>query len=155
LVAARSLLTAQVSHSNVRGEVGFPIGSHSNVVVFLPERVAAAHDPEEVLMGSTTGQEVEFSATLHRGFEGNRAAALGFVSHLASKRGLKVQDAGTYRYFYDPTDADKGARAMRFWVIGVPGAVVVVSILCQGETAVSPLLREVSQEIPRIVGELL
>jgi hypothetical protein len=129
--------------------------SDSNVVVLLPEGVGAVHDSEGVLMGSTNGKEVEFSATLHGGFEGSRAAALDFVLHLARKRRLKVHDAGTYRYFYDPTDADKRARAMRFWVIGIPGAVVVVSILCQGETAVSPLLREVSREIPHIVGELL
>src|SRR5262245_8268948 len=79
----------------------------SNVVVFLAEGVAAAHDPEGVLMGSTTGKEVEFSATLHGGFEGDRAAALGFVSHLAGGKGLRVQDVGTYRCFYDPTEADK------------------------------------------------
>jgi hypothetical protein len=127
----------------------------SNVVVFLPEGVAAAHDPEGVLMGSTTAKEVEFSATLHGGFEEDRAGALGFVSHMAEKKGLRTQDVGTYRYFYDPTEAEKRARAMRFWVIGIPGAVVVVSILCNGETPVSPLLREVSQEIPHIVGELL
>jgi hypothetical protein len=127
----------------------------SNVIVFLPKGVGAAHDVEGVLMGSTNAEEVEFSATLHGGFDGERATALGFVSHLARDRGLRVHDVGTYRYFYDPTDADKLARAMRFWVIGIPGAVVVVSILCQGETPVSPRLREVSQEIPRIVGELL
>src|SRR5262249_27144798 len=127
----------------------------SNVVVFLPEGMAAAHDPEGGLMGSTTGKEVEFSATLHGGFEEDRAAALGFLSHMAKKRNLKVQNVGTYSYFYDPADADRRARALRFWVIGIPGAVVVVSILCDGETPVSPLLREVKQAIPQLVGELV
>jgi hypothetical protein len=126
----------------------------SNVVVFLPQKVAAAHDPEGVLMASTTGKQVEFSATLHGDFD-DREDALGFVAHLAEQKGRKVKDVGTYSYFYDPTDADPAARAMRFWVIGIPGAVVVVSILCLGENPAAPLLREVSQEIPHIVGELL
>jgi hypothetical protein len=127
----------------------------SNVVVFLPEGIAAAHNPEGVLMGSTTGEEVEISATLHRGFEENRAGALGFVTHLAKQKKLSVRDVGTYRYFYDPTEADKRANVLRFWVIGIPGSVVVVSIQCNGETPVSPLLQEVKREIPHIVGELL
>jgi hypothetical protein len=127
----------------------------SNVVVFLPEGVTAAHDPEGVLMGSTTGNEVEFSATLHGGFDEDRASALDFVAHMAQQRGLKVQDVGTYRYFFDPTAEDLTARAMRFWVIGIPGAVVVVSILCKGKTPVSAALQEVRNEVPHIVGELL
>jgi hypothetical protein len=128
---------------------------NSNVVVFLPEGVAAAHDPEGVLMGSTTGKEVEVSATLHGGFEEDRAMALGFVSHLAEQKGLKTKDVGTYRYFYDPTEEDRRTRSLRFWVIGIPGAVVVVSILCEGETPVSPLLQQVASEVPHIIGGLL
>jgi hypothetical protein len=127
----------------------------SNVVVFLPEEVTAAHDPEGVLMGSTTGKEVEFSATLHGGFEEDRAGALDFVSHLAQEKRRRVRDVGTYRYFFDPTEVDIGARAMRFWVIGIPGAVVVVSILCNGKTPVAEALQEVRNEVPQIVGELL
>jgi len=91
----------------------------------------------------------------HGGFDEHRAGALGFVSHLAGQRGLKTRDVGTYRFFYDPTEEDATARTMRFWVIGIPGSVVVVSILCDGETPVSPLLSEVRDEIPQIVGELL
>src|SRR5262249_20110675 len=101
----------------------------SNVVVFLPEGVAAEFDPDGVLLGLAGGKEVEFSATLHRGFGEHRAGALDFVAHLAREKGRKVRDVGTYRYFYDPTEADVTARAMRFWVIGIPGSVVVVSIL--------------------------
>ena len=127
----------------------------SNVVVFLPEGIAAAHNPEGVLMGSTTGKAVEFSATLHGGFAENRAAALDFIDYLAKDRGVTPQDVGTYRFFYDPTETDIHARSERFWVIGIPGAVVVVSILCDGETPVSPLLQEVREAIPQIVGELL
>lgn len=127
----------------------------SNVVVFLPEGVVAAHDPEGVLIGSTNAKDVEFSATLHGGFEQDRADALHFLAHMAQKRGLKVQNFGTYSYFFDPTDAPPTAKALRFWVIGVPGAVVVVSISCEGDKPVSPLLQEVKQQIPQIIGELL
>jgi hypothetical protein len=127
----------------------------SNVVVFLPEGVVAALDPEGVLHGSTNGKDVEFSATLHGGFDEDRAGALDFVSHLARKNRRKATDAGTYRYYFDPTEADRAATAHRFWVIGIPGAVVVVSILCDGTTPVSEPLRAVRGELPHIVGELL
>ncbi len=128
---------------------------NANVVVFLPEGIAAAHDPEGVLMGSSTGKEAEFSATLHSGFEGNRSGALDFVSHLAKKGGHRVREVGTYRYFFDPTDEDISARAMRFWVIGIPGAVVVMSMLCNGKTPVSAAFQDVVKEVPHLVGELL
>jgi hypothetical protein len=127
----------------------------SEVVVFLPPAVTASFDPEGVLLGSTTGREVQFSATLHGGFEHDPAKAFDFVSHLAEKKDRKVRDVGTYRYFSDPGDADIEATAMRFWVIGIPGAVVVVSILCNGKTPVSEPLQEVRQEMPHIVAELL
>jgi hypothetical protein len=128
---------------------------NSNVVVFLPQTVVAAFDPEGVLHGSTTGENVEFSATLHGDFDEAHAGALDFVAHLAKQKRRKVTDVGTYRYFFDPTDEDITATAMRFWVIGIPGSVVVVSILCHGKTPVSEPLKEVRKELPHIVGELL
>jgi hypothetical protein len=127
----------------------------SNVVVFLPQDIAAGHDPEGVLHGSTTGTEIELSATLHRGFEDRRRAALEFVSHLARKNRRTVREVGTYRYYYDPTDADVSDTALRFWVIGIPGAVVVLSILCRGKKPVSDPLQEVHDAIPYLVGEIL
>jgi len=128
--------------------------AESNVLVFLPPSVAADFDPEGVLLGSSSGKEVEFSATLHRDFK-DRLEALDFVSHLAGKNGGKVKDIGTYRYFLDPTNGEAAAPAMRFWVVGIPGAVVVVSILCKGHTPVSKVLQEVSKEFPHIIGELM
>jgi hypothetical protein len=127
----------------------------SEVVVFLPEAMVAEFDPEGVLLASTTGKEVEFSATLHADFDEDRAGALDFVSYLAREKGRKVRDVGTYRYFFDPGEEKITARAMRFWVIGIPGAVVVVSILCEGKAPVSEPLREVRKELPQIIGELL
>jgi DNA-directed RNA polymerase subunit RPC12/RpoP len=127
---------------------------NSNVVVFLPETMAAAFGPDGVLHGSTTGKETEFSATLHGDFEYN-AQALEFVKHLAEKKGRKIHDVGTYRYFYDPTDAPSKALTPRFWVIGIPGAMVVVSIVGTRKGPVSEALQEVRDEIPHIVGELL
>ncbi len=127
----------------------------SNIVVFLPEEVVAAFDPEGVLHGSTNGNDIEFSATLHGGFEKKRASALDFVAHLARKNRRNLREAGTYRYYFDPTKADITANALRFWVIGIPGAVVVVSIMCQGKIPVSKPLRDVRREIPHIVGEVM
>src|SRR5262245_43217752 len=85
-----------------RGWVPHRFGT-STVVVFLPPEVGAAFDPEGVLHGTTNGTDTEFSATLHGGFEGSRASALDFVAHLAEKKGRPVTEAGTDRYFFDPT----------------------------------------------------
>jgi hypothetical protein len=127
----------------------------SKIVVFLPESIAADFDSEGVLLGSTRAKEIEFSATLHREFEHDRKGALDFVAHLARQKRRKVRDVGTYSFFFDPTEVDITATANRFWVIGVPGAVVVVSILCNGKIPLSEPLREVQKELPHIIGELL
>jgi hypothetical protein len=123
--------------------------------VFLPETMAAAFGPDGVLYGSTTGKEPDFSATLHGGFEEERTQALDFVAHLAEERSLELHEVGTYRYFYDPADAPPKEVAPRFWVVGIPGAVVVVSLSGTAKGPVSELLREVREEIPHLVGELL
>jgi hypothetical protein len=128
---------------------------NSNIVVFLPREIAAAHDPEGVLQGSTNGREVEFSATLNAVFEDEPTQALEFVSHLGRKRGLRVRTAGTYRYFLDPAGTDLTERTMRFAVIGIPGYVVVTSILCEGMVPVAPALAEVRDATPHFIGELL
>src|SRR5579872_1775854 len=127
---------------------------NSNVVVLLPETLAAAFGPDGVLYGSTSGKEPEFSATLHGGFE-ERAQALDFVAHLARQRNLKIHDEGTYRYCYDPTDAPTKTVAPRFWLVGIPGSVVVISIAGTRKGPASDLLKEIWEEIPHIVGELL
>ena len=127
----------------------------SNIVVFLPECMAADFDPEGVLLGSSNSKDIEFSATLHRDFEHDRKSALDFVAHLARQKRRKVQEVGTYHFFFDPTEVDITATANRFWVIGVPGAVVVLSILCNGKIPVSEPLREIHTELPHIIGELL
>ena len=127
----------------------------SNIVVFLPQSMAADFDPEGVLLGSSNSKDTEFSATLHRDFEHDKKSALDFVAHLARQKRRKVQEVGTYHFFFDPTEVDITATANRFWVIGVPGAVVVVSILCNGKIPASESLREIHTELPQIVGELL
>lgn len=127
----------------------------SNVVVILPEEFVADFDDEGVLVGTNDGKEVEFSATLHGGFKKDRAGALDFVTTLAEEKKLKTRDVGTYRYFFDPTDEDPNEVANRFWVVGVPGAVVVISVLGTRESAASEVLGKIRTEIPNIVGELL
>jgi hypothetical protein len=117
--------------------------------------MAAEFGPDGVLYGSTTGKEVEFSATLHGGFEGDASRALDFVADLAKQRSLPIHDKGTYRWFYDPTDAPPKAVAHRFWVVGIPGALVVISLTGTRKGPLSEILREVRDEIPHIVGELM
>jgi hypothetical protein len=123
--------------------------------VFLPEHLAAAFGPDGVLYGSTDGKTAEFSATLHGGFEEDRAGALDFVAHLARERKLKFHDVGTYRYFFDPTHVAPDEMAPRFWVVGIPGSVVVISLTGTAQGPVPDLLQEIAKEIPHIVGELL
>ncbi len=129
----------------------------SNVVVFLPPAVAAAFDTDGTLKGITDSKAIEFYATLHarEEFNENPEASLDAVSHLADAKGLQTLDKGTYRYFYDPTDEDPFTAALRYWVVGIPGAVVVVSILADHSGPRSSALQEVWDEIPQIVGAVI
>jgi hypothetical protein len=116
----------------------------------------ATFDDEGVLVASLSGEDLEFSATLHRhnGIDEDRSAALEMVNMLARNRGIKPKSQGTYQYFLDATDADPNELAHRFWTIGIPGAMVVVSILAYKRGPDSALLKEVWNEVPHLVGEL-
>jgi hypothetical protein len=125
----------------------------SPVVVLLPERFVVAATPEGVLQATVGGEQVEFSATLHD-FQEHRSASLDFVTYLAGKKNLRTRDKGTYRFYYDPADAPPSAVSHRFWVVGIPGAVVVISLLGTRDAAATDALKEVWDAVPDLVGEM-
>lgn len=129
----------------------------SDVVVILPQAMTVAFGDDGVLHGSSTDDEPDFTATLHADprLREDREFALEFVSHLASTKGGRVVDTATYRYFSDPKTERDGLKEHAFWVIGIPGAVVVVSLTRESGSALPNLLEEVRAAIPRIVGELV
>jgi hypothetical protein len=129
----------------------------SAIVVALPPRVTGRFDDKGVLHGFAAGPGRFFTATLHArpAFTQNRKSAIDFVAHLAGKKGAQAVDVATYRYFVDPTESRNDSTILTFYVIGIPGAVVVVSLSRRPDSPPSELVEQVRQAIPYLVGELL
>jgi hypothetical protein len=129
----------------------------SDVIVILPQALMADFSRDGVLYASSDGKEPDFSATLHTDphLVKNREFALEFISDLASKASTNVIDVATYRYFADPNTQREGTKEISFWVIGIPGAVVVVSLSRHVNEPYAESIEQVRQAIPQIVGELL
>ena len=130
---------------------------NSAVVVVLPPGVTGRFDEKGVLHGFARGPGRFFTATLHARpqFTKNRALALGFVETLAKKKGAVPIDVATYRYFVDPTEARNDSTIITFYVIGIPGAVVVVTLSRPLDAPPSEPAERVREAIPQIIGELL
>ncbi len=128
----------------------------SNVVVALPHDFVAAFDDEGVLIGTLDGKSHNFSATLHSGeqFKGAPTLAYAFLDHLAHKAGATPQDKGTYRYFQDPNKTGDENLEYTFYVVAIPGAVVVVSIASPPNLDRPPALARIEEAIPDLIGEL-
>jgi hypothetical protein len=127
----------------------------SNVVVALPQDFVAAFDDEGVLIGTMDGSSHHFSATLHSrdGFRGEPSLAHAFLDHLSKKSAATPIDKGTHRYFKDPKPTSDGKLEYTFYVVAIPGAVVVVSIASTpGCDRPAPLAR-IEAAIPDIIGE--
>jgi len=129
----------------------------STVIVALPPGVVGRFSEKGVLRGVARREGAFFTATLHSNskFTQDRKSALEFVQNLAKKKGATAVDVATYRYFVDPTEARDDARVITFFVIGIPGAVVVVTLSRPTEGAASELVERVRQAIPQIVGEVV
>ena len=129
----------------------------STIVVALPPEVAVQFDDKGVLHGFARGLSHFFTATLHTNprFTKNRELALEFVGNLAAKKGAKTVDVATYRYFIDPTEGREDSRIITFCVIGIPGAVVVVSLSRQPDSPPSELVESIRHAIPQIIGEFV
>ena len=129
----------------------------SEIVVILPQTLVAGFGEDGVLYASSNGTDTDFAATLHTNseFTNCRELALEFVSDLAAKKGAQVVDVATYRYFADPNVHTEGRNEHNFWVIAIPGAVVVVSLTRAAGSPFPPALESVRAAIPDIIGELL
>ena len=128
----------------------------SNVVVAVPHDFVAAFDDDGVLLGTIDGQSQNFSATLHAGEEllDDPIAAYDFLDHLAEKAGVEPTDKGTYRYYKDPNLTGDEELQYTFYVIAIPGSVVVVSIASTPNLERPDSLARIENAIPDIVGEL-
>ena len=130
---------------------------NSTVVVALPPGVTVQFDDKGVLHGYARELGRFFTATLHTNpkFAQSKELALQFVENLAKKKSAQPVDVATYRYFIDPKEGREGSRIVTFCVIGIPGAVVVVSLSRQPDSPPSELIESIRHAIPQIIGELV
>lgn len=130
---------------------------NSDIVIVLPKARIVKFGENGALYASFTRSQVDFTATLHTNpkFKNQRELALEFVSNLAKKKNAEIIDVATYRYFADPKVAIEKSREHSFWVIGIPSAVVVVSLTRDVGSPFPPELESIRLAIPRIIGELL
>ncbi len=130
---------------------------NSTVVVALPPGVTVQFDDKGVLHGFTRGLGRFFTATLHTKpkFTQSKELALKFVENLAKKKGAQAVDVATYRYFIDPKEGREDSRVITFCVIGIPGAVVVISLSRQPDSPSSEHIESIRHAIPQIIGELV
>jgi hypothetical protein len=128
----------------------------SAVMVALPPGVIARFNDKGVLNAGSPGLGAFFTATLHANskFTQNRKSALDFVEHLAKKKNAQPIDVATYRYFVDPAESRNESNIITFYVIGIPGAVVVVTLSRPPNAPPSELVERIRNAIPYIVGEL-
>jgi hypothetical protein len=130
---------------------------NSTVLVALPPGVSVQFDDKGVLHGFARGPGRFFTATLHTNpkFTQSRDLALEFVANLARKKGAEPVDVATYRYFIDPKEGREGSRIITFCVIGIPGAVVVVTLSREPDSPPSEQVESIRRAIPQIIGELV
>jgi hypothetical protein len=128
----------------------------TDFIVVLPHDFSAAFDAEGVLMGTLDGEQPHFSATLHREevMATNPRQAYRFLDHLANKAQASPVDKGTYRYFQDPNKTGTPDFEYTFYVIAVPGAVVVISLASPPALARPAALARIENAVPDLIGEL-
>jgi hypothetical protein len=132
--------------------------ANSDIVVILPRARMAKFGENGTLYASfTRDNKIDFTATLHTNpkFKNQRELALEFISQLSKKKNAKVVDLATYRYFADPTVGIEKSRENNYWVIGIPSAVVVVSLTRDVGGSFPPAIEGIRLAIPNIIGELL
>lgn len=125
------------------------------VVIALPPQFRVRFAADGTLEAHHDVPQPVLTAKLHGGFEGNPLLALEFVADQAQQRRVAFHDVGPYRCYYDPTAADPYAVALRDFVVALPGAIVVLSLWGTREQAATPLLNEVRQMVPHLIGSLV
>jgi hypothetical protein len=130
---------------------------NSTVVVILPPGITVQFGGNGVMHAFARGLGRFFTATLHTNpkFTQSKELALKFVGNLAKKKGAEAIDIATYRYFIDPAEGCEDSRIITFCVVGIPGAVVVISLSREADSAPSELIDNIRNAIPQIIGELV
>jgi hypothetical protein len=126
----------------------------TNVVLLLPPELKVWFGAQGELVGSEDPPTPSLMATLQQGFEADPSLALDFVEDLAEKRGLTCHTVGSYRCFYDPTPADPLQVHERFFIVGLPGSVVIIKMRGTRDAAATLLLNQIRAAIPHVVGEM-
>lgn len=132
----------------------------SEVVIILPETFEIAlqtPSASDFIEASSERDKDDFTATLHTDpyFLENPDFALDFVTSLAQQAGTTAIDMPPYRFFGDPNVLKEGKQEINMWVIGFPGAVLVISLAHKKGKPYTAGLEQVHQAIPQICGMLL
>lgn len=129
--------------------------ANSPVVIALPPQLQVRFSAEGILQASMIDiPEPVITATLLRDFHASPTLAYDFVADQAQQRGVPFHDVFPYRCLYDPTQADPYAIVNRVFLIGLPGVVIVLTIKGTHTAAATPLLNEVRQAVPHLVGDV-
>jgi len=124
-------------------------------VIALPRQYTVRVAADGTLQAATDKPQPELTAKLHvEGFDTSPLLAHEFVADQAQQRGVPVHQVGLALCYYDPTLADPFSIALRTFVIGLPGGVIALQLWGTRETAATPLLNEVRQMVPHLVGRL-
>ncbi|WP_254510499.1 hypothetical protein [Anatilimnocola floriformis] len=121
-------------------------------VIALPRQFTVRFAADGTLQAATDKPQPELTAKLHGGFDENPLLALEFVADQAEQRGVPVHQVGHCVCCYDPTAAESYSIAMRNFVIGLPGGVIELKMWGTRESAATPLLNEVRNMVPHLVG---
>lgn len=126
----------------------------SQVGVWLPPQFAVRFAADGKLQATIDTPQPVVTATLHRGFEESPELAGQFVYQLSQQKQRMLHHVGTHSCFYDPTLADPNLIAERQFVIAIPGAVVNLSLYGTREFGATPLIQEVRNAVPYLVGRV-
>jgi hypothetical protein len=127
---------------------------NSPVAIWLPPQLTVRFSAEGILQATVDTPHPVITATLHRGFEDSPELAAQFVYHQSQQKRLMLHHVGTHSCFYDPTAAEPHIIAERQFIIAIPGAIVGLSIFGSREYAATPLLQEVRNAVPYLVGRV-
>ena len=123
-------------------------------VIALPRQFTVRFAADGTLQAATDKPQPELTAKLHGGFDQSPSLALEFVADQAQQLGLPVHQVGPALCYYDPTSADPYSIALRTFVMGLPGGVIALQLWGTRESAATPLLNEVRNMVPHLVGRI-
>lgn len=128
--------------------------ANSPVVIALPPQFQVRWSADGVLHATIGPPDPAITATLVRDFVSSPNLAYDFVSDQAQQRGVPFHDVFPYRCLYDPTPADPYAIVNRIFLIALPAVVIILTLKGTREAGATPLLSEVRQAVPHLVGDV-